>query len=150
MNGVQTKIDTQLRGIHLDLNVYYPLSDCWDIVGSMGAGVIKPKITLSVLSNTLPKTNPTLSNTPGLFPNDAIALASTKGKTKTVFRIGLGSQYMLSEAVGIRANLRWESTTSLRVDGNYQFQQSSLNTTGLRKIFINTASLSVGVSYKFY
>jgi hypothetical protein len=57
---------------------------------------------------------------------------------------------MLSEAVGIRANLRWESTTSLRVDGNYQFQQSSLNTTGLRKIFINTASLSVGVSYKFY
>lgn len=136
-NGAQTTVKTMFRSGHADLNIYYPLG-CLELIGSLGGGLIKPKIRFAV-SNPGPYT--------GFFAQNAASLATTRVKTKGFVRLGAGAQYLFNEVVGIRGMLRWESTSFLKAEGHYNLPHSTIHS--LRKIFKDSYSVSLGLFFKF-
>jgi hypothetical protein len=127
----QTKI--RRIGGHLDLIGYLPLFDCFEVFGSIGYGWVKPQISTTVVSAAF--------GDAGV----ATALNSLHGKGKSVFRIGVGLSYMVTEMVGVRAKVGWETTSSLRVNGNDSFDALGFNTKG----FKGSTTLNVGAFVKF-
>jgi len=129
----QTKIRRQ--GGHLDVIGYLPLVDCLELTGSLGYGWVKPQITTAVSSQAGDGTGSAL----------ATALNSLRGKGKSVFRIGVGLSYMVTDMVGLRAKVGWETTSSLRVEGNQSFSNLGFSNKG----FKSSTTLNVGAFVKF-
>jgi hypothetical protein len=78
---------TKMMGAHLDANGYLPVADCFDVVGSVGVGLVQAKGERSGVN---------LKSKKGLLP-----------------RVGVGAQYMVSEMVGLRAMARWQGTSAV-------------------------------------
>lgn len=126
---------TKIRrsGGHIDLIGYMPIDcfDCVELFGSIGYGWVEPKITVTTSSVVDP------------FGG---AIATTSGKGRSVLRLGAGINYMLSECIGVRAKIGYESTSSIRVNGNANFVN---NTTLTNKPFRGSATLALGAFLKF-
>ncbi len=112
---------------------YVPMGNCFEVFGSAGYGVIQPKVTFS--------TNVTVNNNTPLNS----ALLSVRGKSRGVFRLGIGMTYLLTEMLGIRAKLGWEGTSQLRFDGNQFFYNLGFSTRG----FKGSTTLQGGFFLKF-
>ena len=123
---------TKIRrsGGHIDLVGFLPTIECFDLIALVGFGWVQAKIE-STFSNTA---SPSAS-----------ALSSLNSKGKGVFRVGVGGSYMITEMVGIRAKLSWESTSALRVSGNPAFTDFGMDP----KAFKGTTALTTGAFVKF-
>lgn len=95
-NGSTASARVNLWGWYLDALAYIPVADCVDVFGGFGVGVLTPK----------------LSYTSGRAVADGIPVAGGS-KSAAVARLRLGARYMVSECVGIRGVLGWESTENL-------------------------------------
>lgn len=126
---------TKIRrsGGHIDLIGYLPICECWDLTGHVGFGWVQPKINMTVAVPASPNTS------------IGSALTSISGKSKGVFRLGVGLSYMVTECVGLRAKVGWEGTNSLRVKGNSAFYGIGMNTKG----FKSSTTATVGAFVKF-
>lgn len=92
-NSVSNKV--KRNGGHLDLVGFWPvLCGKVDLIGSLGAGLLKPKFDSSV-------------NGVGV---------TTTSKSKTVARIGVGANYLFTEMLGARVLVRWEGTSHLKAN----------------------------------
>lgn len=117
-------------GGHIDLVGFLPVAECFDLLGSIGFGWVQTKI------------NTTIN---GPVTGHASALQSMSGKGRGVFRVGVGGSYMVTDMVGLRAKLGWESTSSLRANGNQAFTSFGFG----QKPYKGTTSVSVGAFVKF-
>jgi len=130
----------RFTSFHLDINGYIPLDNCWELIGSVGVASMKPKVNFS--ANT--------SAAAGLTAAQIDGINSINGKSKAVFRVGVGAQYLVTEMVGIRAMVRWENTHRLTVSGNQNFGNfmtaGFINTT---RPFKDAISLAVGLFVRF-
>ena len=122
-----------LNGWHIDFNGYLPLCDCWELIGSVGYGWMKPKVETTI----------------GLMNNNNVSLGvisqKMHSKYKGMFRLGVGTQYMVTECVGLRGMLRWKNTEKLSVALNHGTNALKVNL----KPFKDTLSLAAGVFVKF-
>ncbi|HQZ88074.1 MAG TPA: hypothetical protein PLV31_02180 [Gammaproteobacteria bacterium] len=119
-----------------DLNAFIPLcaEPLWEDVipeGIISVGVAGMKASMKIFSTT--------PATP--FSNQ---FTTIQGRSKAVYRAGLGVQALIIENFGIRVLWRVESTSFLR-------GRNSLTTTnnGTRVIFKNANTLAVGLFFKF-
>ena len=104
--GDTLSVRVKQTGWHLDFNGYLPLCDCWELIGTVGLGWVKPK--LSITGTHLPAN----VITPGVL-NDSLRLST---KYRGMFRLGAGVQYMVTECIGFRGLIRWKNTDKLRVN----------------------------------
>lgn len=128
--GGTTKI--RRSGAYLDLVAFLPLVENLEMLASFGAGWVQPKIEIV-----------NMSVGPGQSKSSAIA--SLSGDGRGVLRGGVGVGYMLTEVLGLRAKLGWESTFTLRVDGNTYAVPNGYLTRG----FKGSVTFSMGAYYKF-
>lgn len=99
-NGATASAKGTLWGGYLDALAYAPVADCLEVFGGFGVGVLSPKITYSSIAGT---------------PPFAGAATSGGSKAAAVARVRLGLNYMVSECVGLRGALGWESTENLAI-----------------------------------
>ncbi len=129
--NVTGNVKIRRTGGHLDLVGLLPVADNFALTGSVGYGWVQPKVEVNV-------------GTPAATVNHS-ALASISAKGKSVFRLGVGGSYMVTDMVGLRARVGWESTSSLRLKGNTDFINGNYN----EKAFKGTTALRAGVFVKF-
>jgi hypothetical protein len=122
---------TKIRrnGGHLDLVGFLPVADCFDVFGSIGYGWVQTKISNSASGNSA--------------MSSAIASISSKGKS--VLRLGIGANYMVTDFVGIRGKLGWETTSNIRLKGNANFTNLGFS----KKGFKDSGTLALGAFVKF-
>lgn len=155
-NNETIRTSTRFNSFHFDLNGYYPLADCFELIGSVGIASMKPKVSATV---THSRNHPRFGN---FHRNDGRFLESTHGKSKGVWRLGAGAQYLFTECVGLRGMIRWESTSRLRIGNNdhgHGHHGNFNNTHGNfghnhgfafdRKVFKDAWSLALGLFVKF-
>lgn len=86
---------TSLWGGYIDALAYVPVADCVEVLGGFGIGVLSPRVT-------------------GTLVTPAGTLAGTSGsKAAAVARLRLGLNYMVSDCVGLRGVIGWETTENL-------------------------------------
>lgn len=106
------------QGVHADIVGFLPVNECFDLLGFIGFGWVKPKGNeiITVGGTTL--------------DDESIGI-----KGRGVARLGVGASWMVTEMVGLRAKLGWENTRQLRFDG--------ANSTAQRP-FRDTVAMSLG------
>lgn len=115
-------------GGHIDLVGYWPFMDCFELFGTIGYGWIQPKIDFT--STTA------LGNLSGL---NGLSL-----RGRSVFRLGIGTNYMLTDCIGARLKLGWESGS------NHRFRNATFNGVNFnQRAFRSAFTLAVGVFAKF-
>lgn len=119
----------------LDLNAFIPLMAaplCEDIIpeGIISMGVAGMKASMKISSDLTSS-----------FSNQ---FTNIEGRSKAVYRAGLGVQAIVIESFGVRALWRFESTSILRGRNS-----AVTNTSGTRAIFKNANTLAVGLFFKF-
>lgn len=119
-------------GGHVDLWGFLPVAECTELMASIGYGWVQTKITSSF---NIPVGNSNLSS----------IISSVSGQGRGVFRLGAGALYMITEMVGVRAKISWQSTSTLRVRGNAGFTTIGC----VPGAFKGTTALSVGVLLRF-
>lgn len=131
---VSGKTELRRAGGHLDLMGILPIiCDCFELFATVGYGWVQPRIEIE-----------NISIRPGTTLHSA-AIVSLSGGGRSVLRTGLGANYMVTDNLGIRAKLGWETTSSLRVHGNAPAAQLSYSSKG----FKNSNTLTVGAFVKF-
>lgn len=131
-NNAIVRTHTRFHSFHFDLNGYVPLDNCWELIGSIGIGSMKPRVEAVV------------ENQGGLTTDQVNIIQSVNGKSKAVWRLGVGAQFLFTECVGARAMLRWEATESLRITGlGFGSERHG------RKAFKDAVSLAAGVFVRF-
>lgn len=101
-DGSTVSARTNLWGGYLDALAYAPIADCFEVLGGFGVGVLAPKVNFS-----------------GATGGAGSRANTTTGASRAaaVARVRLGANYMVSECVGLRGVLGWESTENLAVRG---------------------------------
>lgn len=126
------KARTRFTSFYVDLNGYVPLDNCWELIGSIGLGSMKPKLSVTVI------------NAGTLLPAQQTALQSINGRARSVWRVGVGAQYLFTESVGVRGLVRYEGTDGLRIHNN------NINAFGIsQKAFKDAVSLALGFFVRF-
>jgi hypothetical protein len=133
--GVSGWTKVRRTGGHLDLVGFLPVAECFELTGSVGFGWVQPKITSTA----------TATGGAAATGNVASAISSLSGKGRGVLRVGVGASYMVTDMVGLRAKLSWESSSSLRANGNQQFVALAFG----QKPFKSTTALAAGAFVKF-
>ena len=110
-------------GWHLDLVGFLPMNDCSNLFASLGAGWVKAKMS-------------DVSGTTGAV----VTSITASSKMKTVWRLGVGANYMLTEMFGVRAKVGFEGTSALR---------NNVNNTGDKKYFKDSTTVAVGAFAQF-
>lgn len=130
--GILLRGDTKIRrsGAHFDLIGYWPLVECFELFGTIGVGWVQASINSSINNISDPV---------------ASALVTTSVKGRTLLRLGLGVNYMLTDTIGVRFKGGYETTSSLRARGNNAFTNLGFNT----KPFKGTGTLAAGLFYRF-
>lgn len=133
---------SRFNGWHIDLNGYMPVCDCFELIGQIGYGWMKPHV-----SSAFALTNNVAGVTlPGFTArgNALVHRLHSRGGYKGVFRLGAGGQYMVTDCVGLRGMLRWKNMNQLRsgVRGDDNFRRHHHKA---RDAF----SLAAGVFVKF-
>ena len=118
---------------HIDAVGFLPIADCFELLGSVGIGWVQPKIKIGDI------------NVPVGSTLNSSALATVSGKGRGTLRVGAGGSYMLTDLVGLRAKVNWETTRTLVLKGNAFFQQLGYQEKG----FKSTTAISVGAFVKF-
>lgn len=131
-NPVSGSVKVRRSGAHIDLVGFLPVAECFDLIGSVGFGWLQTKLTTSAVS-----TSATSQHTS--------AVNSLSGKGRGVLRVGVGGSYMVTDMVGLRAKLSWESTSSLRVNGNGYFTSLAFG----QNPYKSTTALAIGAFVKF-
>lgn len=121
-----------------DLNIFIPLIDlspCKDLMPEaiLSLGVAGMKPSLRIRSADIAPATTFSSQFTGI-----------QGRSKAVFRLGLGLQSLVIEQVGVRALWRWENTSVLRTRNSLIAHNAAT-----RKIFKDGQSLALGVFFKF-
>lgn len=93
----RTKVGARFTSFSYDLNFYLPVEDCWEVIISLGFETMKGRITVA-----------------GFLPTGSTGFTAKKG----IGRVGFGSHYLLTEAIGVRFIGRWENTSALRQNGS--------------------------------
>lgn len=122
-------------GGHLDLLGYLPVIDCFDIFGSIGYGWVESKIDISNVAMVNGRPLSTVAS----------GVSSLSGKGRSVLRLGIGANYMVTDYVGLRAKLGWETTSNLRVHFNGAGAAINMSSKG----FKDSATLVAGAFVKF-
>ncbi len=117
-------IKTKLRRstAFLDLVGFLPVMDGVELIGSVGYGLQKPKLTL-------------------IEQLSGATADRVKLKSKGTARVGLGASYMLTDMVGLRAKLGWENTSSIKFKDAKDYDNP--------KPFKNTTTFNFGAFVKF-
>ncbi|MFM8454034.1 MAG: outer membrane beta-barrel protein [Gammaproteobacteria bacterium] len=135
LSGINAAGDVKSKlafsGARFDLNAYLPLDNCFELVGSLGLGWVKPRLSFENVSLTQAGFN-------------SLGFNQVSTKHKVVARLGAGAQYMVNDNIGLRGLVRWENTSKLRVSNdNVQWEDDE------KKLFSDTTSVNLGVFYKF-
>jgi len=127
-----SRVSVSTRGWHIDLVGYLPFGFCFDIVGKIGYGREKPKVSgLGTLAFFSPNGN------------------SIHSETRNIFRLGGGFQFMILNTVGIRALLIWKNTYNIKFKGNAGAQSTFDSFQISRRLFKDTASFALGAFINF-
>lgn len=138
-----TTINTNLRlsQLRLDFNGYMPVGcEGLELLGSVGIGFVSSRINQtiletesggSVIDGGITFTSPALSTTRNL----------SSSTTKTIWRLGVGAQYMMTCNVGIRGMYRYEGLSGLKV--------KNIDTLRTTSGFKNSSAFTLGLFYKF-
>lgn len=118
--GGKTKIEVKRNGVHLDLVGSLPVNDCFEVLGFVGAGWLKPKVSA------------TYTNAAG-----RVSAENLKAKTTTIARLGVGASYMVTDMIGLRAKLGWENTKRIKL-------QNTVSPVSTFRAFKDTTTLSLG------
>lgn len=94
------------EGMHADLIGFLPMDHCWELFGSVGIGSIKMKLKDQVLTANTP------AGTAALAANSQVPFTT---KRHSVFRAGVGANYMFTEMFGARLKLGYEGTSNLHL-----------------------------------
>ncbi len=116
----------QLNGGHIDLIGFVPVVDCLEMMGVIGIGYIYPRLSASISS--------------GPF-----AGATVSGRGTTVARLRFGGNYMVTQCVGVRLLVGWESTEYLRIRSAANFTSTGASAKGWK----SSVTASAGVFVKF-
>jgi hypothetical protein len=122
-----------------DLNAFIPLPtlQLWDEIipeGIISLGVAGMKASMKIFSNASTPAAATFNN----------QFTPIQGRSKAIYRAGLGVQALVIESFGIRALWRVESTSVLRG------RNSAITSNGgTRKMFKDASTLAVGLFFKF-
>jgi len=120
------------RGAHLDLVGFLPINECINLFGSVGYGWVKPKISIQ---------NVTVANVAGI-PIPTITEQDTlKGKANSVFRLGAGAEWMMTDMFGLRGKVGWETTSALY--GTNEADDPKV------KVFKDSVTVAVGAFVRF-
>lgn len=134
------KTTVKLNGWHVDFNGYLPICDCWELIGSVGYEWIKPKIRIVG----------THASANVVAGQPSAAALNMHSSYKGLFRLGVGTQYMVTECIGLRAMVRWKNTEKLCADIVSQKLNPSAALVHVRfKPFKDTISLAAGAFVKF-
>lgn len=126
-------------GGHLDLVGFIPVADCFEVFGTLGYGWVQARVKETNVSVT--GANLTLAQ------RSAIANGITSGSTKgrSVFRLGVGANYMVTDCVGLRAKLGWETTSGLKHHHHTNTAVYGFSNRG----FKDSGTLALGAFVKF-
>lgn len=126
---------TKIRRIggHIDVMGIMPIFDCFEVFGTVGYGWVQSKLTIV-----------NVSPSPGVS-NMSSAVATLSGKGRSVFRAGIGTNLMVTDCVGIRAKVGFETTSSLQLKGNAAARTLGYNSNGFR----DSGTLAIGAFAKF-
>jgi hypothetical protein len=117
-------------GWHIDLNAHMPVIKDFELLGSLGYGVIKHRssseFSFSVSGGSVLSENLHISN-----------------KYKNTFRLGLGIQQMFCNHIGIRCMIRY------KLLNNHSRLKSDLFEINESVKFKNIVSVAAGVIFKF-
>jgi len=136
--GGSLKTTTRIQGPHLDVNGYFPVNDCVDLMASIGLGFYQPHL------------KGIASSTDAFYQAEIDNLKNLKGKSAAVLRLGIGGIYMATESFGIRAKLEYLGTQALKV--KMKDLNSALGDVGYSfsdKVFKNAFSVGLGAFIKF-
>lgn len=125
-NAVTVNTNLQLNGGHIDLIGFVPVVDCLEMMGVIGLGYIYPRLSLNINS--------------GRFANVTVS-----GRGTTVARLRFGGNYMVTQCVGVRVLVGWESTEYLRLRTGPDFSGTGATVRGWR----SSVTASAGVFVKF-
>lgn len=129
-NGGTFNTKASLWGVYIDALGFVPVADCVEVFGGFGVGILSPKVTLS-----------------GATANSGFQGITSGSKAAAVARVRLGANYMVSDCVGLRAAIGWESTENLAVSVSNNGRVLS----DFRRFhpFANSLTLQAGVFAKF-
>jgi hypothetical protein len=133
----RTKHKVGIFGWHIDLKGYFPLNSycvvpaclggCLDLVGTIGYGVVEPKVHFS--------------STAPLFNRQA--QVTLHGKRSGVWRLGAGAELMFNNLIGLRSMVRWKDLSRLRVRNHDRFLSLAIG--DHQKVFRRSLSFSLGL-----
>lgn len=149
--GAIMRTTTRFNSYHIDVNSYWPINPCIDLIGSLGYGWVQPKVSVDILTLASPSLNPNLPINTGFFLQDATTLTTIQGRDKGVFRVGAGAQFMICDFVGIRGLVRLETTNSLRLKGDFERRDpnSTIEFGNVRRMFKDSYSVALGIFWNF-
>jgi opacity protein-like surface antigen len=96
-SSITQKLVTKHHNMYADLLGYLPVSDCVDLIGSLGVGRLNSKIVATEANN---------------LQNLKATLANVKS-TKAGIRLGAGAQFKFNENIGARLMLRHQKGNKL-------------------------------------
>ncbi|HXH54605.1 MAG TPA: hypothetical protein VNK03_02545 [Gammaproteobacteria bacterium] len=122
-----------------DLNAFIPLcaTPLWEDVipeGIISLGIAGTKANMKIFSDASTAATTAFSN----------QFTTIKGRSKAVYRAGVGLQTLVIESFGVRVLWRVESTSLLRGRNSMVTSNS-----GTRAIFKNASTLAAGLFFKF-
>jgi hypothetical protein len=122
-NGATASVRASLWGGYLDALAFAPVADCLEVFGGFGVGVLSPRVNYTINTGTF-----------------AGISGSTGSKAAAVARLRLGLNYMVSDCVGLRGAIGWESTENLAIrSGDFSRYHP----------FANSFTLQAGIFAKF-
>lgn len=119
-DGDKIKTEVKRNGMHIDFVGSLPVNECFEVLGFVGAGWLKPKLTQTATDSA----------------TGQATVWNCKTKTTTIARLGVGASYMVTDMIGLRAKLGWENTKRIKLKHN----ESSTTF----KPFKDTTTLSLG------
>ncbi len=127
-----SKITLRRNSAFFDVVGFLPVMDCVELTGSVGYGYVMPKLSITTSGSTG-------------FDNAGYALRS-----QHVVRVGLGANYMVTEMVGVRAKLGWESTKATHFKHTAAHDALRANNgVQTRRPLKDSTTLNVGAFVKF-
>lgn len=135
------RTSVKLNSWHVDFNGYLPICECWEAIGSIGYEWARAKMHITGTHAA--------ANVIAGQPN--VLGLNVHGRYKGFFRLGVGTQYMVTECIGLRAMVRWRNTEKLSVKINSL--NPNVTNPALRQVtfkpFKDSVSLAVGAFFKF-
>lgn len=122
----RANVRPSLWGGYIDALAFAPIAECAEVFGGFGVGVLSAKTSYSTTTR------------------DNHNFSSGGSRAAAVARLRLGLNYMVSECVGLRGAIGWESTENLALR-----QSDYIYGFGRHSAFSNSFTLQAGIFAKF-